>query len=73
MARGPTETELFRANNMSGSADEMRYLSGVLMRQFGTLQEIAAAIGFLLSDDAGLIAGQTLHVDGGVWIGKASF
>ncbi|SCW59158.1 SDR family oxidoreductase [Ancylobacter rudongensis] len=72
VAPGPTETELFRANNAPGSIGEARYLSGVPMGRFGTPQEIAAAIGFLLSDDAAFITGQTLHVDGGASIGKAS-
>jgi len=68
---GPTETELFRANNPVGSDGEARYLSGVPMRRFGKPEEIAAAIAFLLSDEAAFITGQTLHVDGGASIGKA--
>lgn len=70
---GPTETELFRANNQPGSEGEGRYLSAVPMRRFGRPEEIAAAIAFLLSDDAAFITGQTLHVDGGASIGKAGF
>lgn len=71
VAPGPTETELFRANNPPGSEGEQRYLSGVPMGRFGTPEEIAAAIAFLLSDDAGFITGQTLFVDGGASIGRA--
>jgi 3-oxoacyl-[acyl-carrier protein] reductase len=71
VAPGPTETELFRANNPRGSEGEKRYLSSVPMRRFGKPDEIAAAIEFLLSDDAGFITGQTLFVDGGASIGKA--
>ncbi|NKJ44642.1 MULTISPECIES: SDR family oxidoreductase [unclassified Novosphingobium] len=70
---GPTETELFRANNPPGSDGERRYLSGVPMGRFGQPDEIAAAIAFLLSERAGFITGQTLHVDGGASIGKAAF
>ena len=70
---GPTETELFRANNAPGSEGERRYLAGVPMRRFGQPDEIAAAIAFLLSEDAGFITGQTIHVDGGASIGKAAF
>ncbi len=73
VAPGPTETELFRANNQPGSAGEARYLAGVPMRRFGRPEEIAAAIAFLLSEPAGFITGQTLHVDGGASIGKAAF
>jgi len=71
VAPGPTETELFRANNSPGSAGEQRYLSAVPMGRFGKPDEIAAAIAFLLSDDAGFITGQTLFVDGGASIGKS--
>jgi NAD(P)-dependent dehydrogenase (short-subunit alcohol dehydrogenase family) len=70
---GPTETELFRANNPSGSAGEARYLAGVPMGRFGAPGEIAATIAFLLSDDAAFMTGQTLNVDGGASIGKAAF
>jgi NAD(P)-dependent dehydrogenase (short-subunit alcohol dehydrogenase family) len=69
---GPTETELFRANNAPGSEGEARYLAGVPMCRFGKPEEIAAAVAFLLSDDAAFMTGQTLHVDGGASIGKLS-
>jgi 3-oxoacyl-[acyl-carrier protein] reductase len=71
VAPGPTETELFRANNPVGSDGEKRYLSGVPMGRFGRPEEIAAAIEFFLSEDAGFITGQTLFVDGGASIGRA--
>ncbi len=73
VAPGPTKTELFRANNPPGSDSERRYLSGVPMGRFGTPDEIAAAIAFLLSDEAAFMTGQTLHVDGGASIGRSAF
>ncbi len=71
VAPGPTETELFRANNQPGSAGERRYLNAVPMGRFGKPDEIAAAVTFLLGEDAGFITGQTLFVDGGAALGKA--
>lgn len=73
VAPGPTETGLFRAGNGPGSDGERRYLAAVPMGRFGTPDEIAAAIAFLLSEEAGFITGQTLHVDGGASTGKSAF
>lgn len=73
VAPGPTETELFRANNPPGSQGEARYLAGIPMERLGRPDEIAAAIAFLLSESSGFITGQTLFVDGGASIGKAAF
>ena len=38
----------------------------VPMRRYGTSQEIAATVAFLVSDGAGYITGQNLRVDGGL-------
>jgi NAD(P)-dependent dehydrogenase (short-subunit alcohol dehydrogenase family) len=72
VAPGPTETEIFRANNPPGSPGESRYLRGVPQRRFGQPDEIAAAIAFLLSDDSAFITGQTLRADGGGSVGTSS-
>jgi NAD(P)-dependent dehydrogenase (short-subunit alcohol dehydrogenase family) len=39
------------------------------MKRVGTPADVAAAITFLLSDDAGFITGQVLAVDGGMTMG----
>jgi NAD(P)-dependent dehydrogenase (short-subunit alcohol dehydrogenase family) len=70
IAPGPTETELFRANNPPGSEEEARYLKGVPMRRFAQPAEIAAAIAFLAADKVAFITGQTLFVDGGASLGR---
>jgi NAD(P)-dependent dehydrogenase (short-subunit alcohol dehydrogenase family) len=40
--------------------------AGVPMQRYGTSEEIAATVAFLLSDGAGYITGQNLRVDGGL-------
>lgn len=36
----------------------------------GRPEDVAAAVGFLASDDSGYITGQTLHVNGGMYMGN---
>jgi 3-oxoacyl-[acyl-carrier protein] reductase len=42
------------------------YMNITPLKRFGTAEEVAAAIGFLCSPEAGYITGQTLAVDGGI-------
>jgi 3-oxoacyl-[acyl-carrier protein] reductase len=72
VAPGPTETELFRANNRVGSESEARYLREIPMQRFGTPAEIAHAIGYFASSKSGFLTGQTLFVDGGASLGRGT-
>ena len=60
---GPVETPLFRSVNPEGTEGPM--LAGVPLGRLGTPDEIAAAVRFLVSTDAGYITGSTVDVNGG--------
>ncbi|MDR7484218.1 MAG: 3-oxoacyl-ACP reductase family protein [Armatimonadota bacterium] len=54
---------------MTGSRPEeasARYLAQIPLGRAGIPDDVAAAVVFLASDDAGYITGQVLHVDGGM-------
>lgn len=65
VAPGPIETAMLRAIRPVGSEAEKELLSHIPMGRVAHPKEVAAAIEFLLSEDAGFITGQTLCVDGG--------
>ncbi len=60
---GPTDTPLFRAQ-----AERLQeaLLRAIPMGRIGTPEDIAAAISFFASEDAGFITGQVLSVSGGL-------
>lgn len=62
---GPVETGLFRAEYPVGSEAEKQVLASIPMGRLAQADEIAAAVVFLLGDEAAFITGQELGVDGG--------
>jgi 3-oxoacyl-[acyl-carrier protein] reductase len=52
-------------------ADDLKYrmLEGVPMKRLGQPDEVAALVGFLASNKASYITGETIHVNGGMFMG----
>jgi 3-oxoacyl-[acyl-carrier protein] reductase len=45
------------------------YLAQIPVGRFGSAGEVARAVAFLASRDAAYVTGQTLHVNGGLYMG----
>jgi len=50
-----------------------RITNSVPLRRWGRASEVADAVAFLVSDQAGFITGETLTVDGGAWLARGSY
>ncbi len=66
VAPGFIETDMTRA---LPEAQREAYLAQIPVGRFGTPEEVANAVLFLASREAGYITGQTLHVNGGMYMG----
>lgn len=65
VAPGYVDTGVFREGVEAGTLDVETILARIPARRLAQPTEIAAAVAFLVSDQAGYITGQTLYVDGG--------
>ena len=63
VAPGPVDTPMTRALHTEKFRRE--YENAIPMNRYGTVGEIAAAVMYLVSEDAGFVTGVTLPVDGG--------
>jgi NAD(P)-dependent dehydrogenase (short-subunit alcohol dehydrogenase family) len=63
---GPVDTE-FMGGKLTPERRELMAADGVLPR-IGTPRDIAAAVSYLISEDAGFVTGHTLNVDGGLYM-----
>ncbi|HEY5020764.1 MAG TPA: 3-oxoacyl-ACP reductase FabG [Steroidobacteraceae bacterium] len=66
VAPGFIETDMTRALS---EAQRAAYLAQIPVGRFGAAEEVASIVAFLASRDAGYITGQTLHVNGGLYMG----
>jgi NAD(P)-dependent dehydrogenase (short-subunit alcohol dehydrogenase family) len=63
IAPGPVDTDM--AKKVHSAAIRADYADAIPLARYGTPEEIAQAVGFLCSQAASYINGQTLAVDGG--------
>ena len=74
VAPGPVEdTEMFHDVVEKGSELEARVAGRIPVGRIGRPSDVARAVDFFLSDDAGFVTGQTLFVCGGSSVGNMSF
>ena len=71
VAPGPITTELFDRMNPEGSERRAHMVGDIPAGRMGRPEEVAAAVAFFLSREAGFVNGQTLYVCGGLSAGKA--
>jgi NAD(P)-dependent dehydrogenase (short-subunit alcohol dehydrogenase family) len=63
---GPIDTDI-----MGGTLSEERkqdLAQDLVLSRVGRTGDVAAGIGFLISEEAGFISGQTLNIDGGLYM-----
>jgi NAD(P)-dependent dehydrogenase (short-subunit alcohol dehydrogenase family) len=69
VAPGPVRTDGTDRQLWSDPALRERIAAGIPLGRFGTPEEVAAAVEFLVSRAASYITGEVLTVDGGQWLG----
>lgn len=63
VAPGPVDTPMTRV--LHSPEFRQSYTSAIPMHRYGTQEEVAAAVGYLVSDGAAYVSGTVLPVDGG--------
>jgi 3-oxoacyl-[acyl-carrier protein] reductase len=51
-----------------GASGQARLMDSIALGRLGAPEDVARAVLFFVSDDAGYVTGQTISVDGGQWM-----
>jgi len=65
VAPGLIDTDMTRALD---EVQQKQILSGIPLGRWGSVEEVAATVVFLASPGAAYITGETIHVNGGMWM-----
>lgn len=57
----------FIKTDMTGDLDEKELVGMIPMKRFGTAEEVAELVGFLVGKNAGYISGQVISINGALY------
>lgn len=70
VAPGPIQSDMFHEIVPEGSDRKMKLAESIPVKRIGAPADVAHAVAFFLSPEAGFVTGQTLYVCGGTSIGS---
>ncbi|MFZ5616736.1 MAG: SDR family oxidoreductase [Pseudomonadota bacterium] len=70
VAPGPIESDMFHEIVPEGSERKRKLADAIPVKRIGAPEDVAHAVSFFLSAEAGFVTGQTLYVCGGTSIGS---
>lgn len=71
VAPGPIATEMFEEGNPVGSDSRNAIEAAIPVGRIGQPEDVASAVAFFASEDAGFCTGQVLYLCGGLTVGAA--
>jgi NAD(P)-dependent dehydrogenase (short-subunit alcohol dehydrogenase family) len=70
VAPGPIESDMFHEIVPDGSERKRKLADAIPVKRIGAPDDVASAVEFFVSADAGFVTGQTLYVCGGTSVGS---